>query len=68
MNTIETFWDKLLSREKNAIIEAYNSLSQKEQVKIVNHLEYIISSPDYLDQQKESASVAMQTIKEIQIK
>lgn len=66
MNTIEIFWDKLLSREKNAIIEAFDSLSQKEQVKIVNHLKNIISNPDYLDQQKESASIALQTIKEHQ--
>jgi len=62
MITIEEFWDKLLSKHDEHINAAYQSLSQTERQHVIAHLKHMISDPDFLPEQKESAFKALHCI------
>lgn len=62
MNTVEEFWDKLLSKHDEYINDAYQSLNQAERQYVIDYLRHMISDPDFLPEQKESASKALHCI------
>ena len=56
---LEEFWDGILSREETKIRESFASVTEAERADCVAHLYTMVSDPEYLDVQRESARIAL---------
>lgn len=62
-DTIETFWEDILSRQPERIQAAFVSLSEDEQIAVLDHLKRMASEPGWHPEQVASASKALETLK-----
>jgi len=58
----EEFWDHLLSRRPDQILDAYRGLSKSEQSAVRDHLIRMSNEKDWHEEQRISAKVALTTI------
>lgn len=62
MNSIEYFWDELLSRDPTRIKKKYEDLSDGDQQAVVEHLIAMTTEQGWHSAQKLSAQIALETI------
>jgi len=63
MNSVEQFWDELLSRDPRRIKKSFEDLSDGDRQAVVDHLEKMTTETGYHSSQKRSAEIALKTIK-----
>ena len=61
----EILWDQLLSRQPQHIQAAYQTLLPQEQNAVINHLKRMTSDPDWHPEQRISAQIALDTLKDV---
>jgi hypothetical protein len=61
-SSAEQFWDNILSRNPEQILEAYRSLDNPSQLSVLNHLRDMASEEGWQPQQRLSAQVALDAI------
>jgi hypothetical protein len=64
--SIDQLWDHILSRDPHLITLAFKQLTHSEQISVIEHLQIIVAENGWLPVQKESAQMALLTIKDIQ--
>jgi len=62
MNSIEYFWDEILSRDPTRIKKSYEELSNSDQRAVVEHLIAMTTEEGWHTAQKGSAQIALATI------
>ncbi len=62
MNEFEELWDRLLSRDPELILPAFNSMQPDEQGLILTHLSRMIEEEGWQPSQRESARTALEVI------
>jgi len=62
MNSIEYFWDELLSRDPIRIKKSYEELSDSDQQAVVEHLKAMTTEEGWHAAQIGSAQIALETI------
>ena len=62
MNSLETLWDNLLSRQPELIISTFARLTDPEKQAILDHLKLMVSEPDWHPEQRISAQEALEII------
>ena len=61
---IEVFWGEILSGQAERVQAAFNSLPEEEKIAILNHLKRMTAEPSWHPEQVESASSALEILKE----
>ena len=61
-DSIEDFWEEILSRQTERIQAAFASLSVEEKVAVLQHLKRMTSEPGWHPEQIASASKALETL------
>jgi hypothetical protein len=61
-NSLEEFWDNLLSRQPEKIISAYTKLNSNERTAVKRHLRRMTSEPGWHPQQQRSAKIAISAL------
>jgi len=61
---LTNIWDKLLSRQAEIILPAYNSLDPPEKAAVHTHLQRMATEPDWHPEQRLSALAALKAIAE----
>lgn len=62
-DSLETFWDNLLSRDPALIRAAFSSLDKESQKMVLAHLERMVSEDGWHAEQVKSAQAALDAIK-----
>ena len=62
LDSLESFWDDLLSRSRELILAAYNSLEKGEQAAVLAHLRRMLDEPDWHAEQRLSALAALEAL------
>ena len=65
MNSIEYFWDELLSRNPTRIKKTFEELNDRDRQAVVDHLIAMKTEEGWHTDQKRSAQIALETIKKI---
>lgn len=65
MTSIEQLWDTLLSRNPECIQKTYKDLSENEQKAVMDHLTKMATESGWILAQKQSAQIAMDSIKRL---
>jgi len=60
---VEKFWEMLLSRNPESILEAFHSLSREDQEQVTNHLVKMTSEEGWHPEQIMSAQTALDVLK-----
>jgi hypothetical protein len=63
-DSLESLWDKLLSRQPALIEEAFQSLAQEDQQAVLAHLIRMSEEPGWQPEQRASARAALRVIEE----
>ena len=63
--SIELLWNSLLSREPEKIKSTFHHLNQPERNAVIEHLNRMTAEDDWHPEQKQSALIALQTIRKI---
>ena len=61
---LEDLWDKILSRQHEQIRKAFMSLRSDEQQSVLTHIKHMATDPDWHPEQRLSAQVAIEALKE----
>lgn len=56
---LELFWAEMLSREAERVVAAWQTLAADEQQAVWNHLERMVTEPDWSEPQRLSAQAAL---------
>ncbi len=62
MEQEETLWEKILSRDKNQIMQAASGLSAQEMQRVLQHLRAMTSEEGWHPEQQRSAQIALDTL------
>lgn len=62
-DTLEKFWDGILSREPAEILSAFLSVPPIDQQKCLEHLRKIVTEEGWLAEQVKSAQIALDVLK-----
>ncbi len=62
MNSIEQFWDEILSRDPIRIERSLKDLSDSDRQAVVDHLTLMTTEDGWHSSQKRSAQIALETI------
>ncbi len=62
MDDLEILWDSLLSRQPEAIREAFESLGESDQQAVIAHLQRMIAEDGWHPEQRLSAQAALQAL------
>jgi NADH:ubiquinone oxidoreductase subunit E len=62
VNSLETFWEHILSHSSERIFAAYEALNEEEQNAILAHLERMSTEPGWQPDQVISANAALRSI------
>jgi hypothetical protein len=61
-DSLDSIWDKLLSRQPALIAEAFRSLAQEDQESVRIHLRRMAEEPGWQPEQRASAQAALRAI------
>jgi hypothetical protein len=59
---LESLWDDLLSRQRQLIEAAFETLSGEEQAAVLAHLRSMVAEPDWHPEQQVSALTALEAL------
>ncbi len=62
--SVEEFWEQILSREPERVLEAWKTLSEKEQRSVWHHLEKMVYEDGWADPQRDSAKAALRVLRD----
>ena len=62
--SVEQLWDNLLSREIEKIKSSFQHLNQSDRIAVIEHLNRMTIEDGWHLEQKKSAQIALQAIKE----
>ena len=65
MNSIEQFWDDLLSRDPTRIKKTYETLAESDRQSVVEHLTSMTTEEGWQPSQKRSAQIALEAIQKV---
>ena len=63
-DSTEVFWGEILSRQAERVQTAYSTLSEDEKFAILKHLKRMTTEPGWHPDQVESASTALEILKD----
>ena len=61
-DSLESIWERLLSRQPAQVREVYAGLSEDEQAAVLDHLRRMASEPGWHAEQRESARAALNVL------
>ena len=64
IDPLEKLWGALLSRESQKIKQAFDSLDTASQNAVIAHLNHMATEEGWLDEQRSSAHIALDTIQQ----
>ncbi len=59
---LQTFWDNLLSRQRERILDTFNSLNEDDRQAVLIHLQRMVDEPDWHPEQRVSALAALDAL------
>jgi hypothetical protein len=62
---LESLWDQLLSRDENAICQAFTALDEGSQEVVRTHLARMAGEPGWHPEQRKSAQYALDSLKKL---